>query len=432
MLRHFLRLYGPLFVIVVVGLIVALFFVAPPPPKHITIAGGAAGGAYAATANAWAAALAKEKVKADVLETAGSVDNLRLLMEGKAQIGIVQTGVAGQAGAHDVASLGAIFYEPLWVFHRANVPVNDLGDLKGRKVAVGPEGSGVRVLSTALLAEAGLQASGFTASALSGAAAATALQKGEIDAAMIVSGASPPWLASLAGDPSIRLLSMHRANALNRLHPFLDTVTVYEGVLDVARNVPDHDATLISPSAQIVVRQDLHPAIQALLLDIAADTHHAGTSLAPPGRFPAKELVDVPLSAEAARYYKDGPSFLRRLFPFAVANFLERAWILAIPLLTLLFPIIRAAPPIYRWSIRRRIYVWYRDLRALEASSRAATTDEERAVVRNRLEELQAETGKVEVPLSYTDDLYRLRLHIAFVSDLLIDPHAAVGKHVVA
>ena len=418
-MRNFARLYGPLVAVVLIAISVALFFVDPAPPKHVVIAGGAAGGAYALTGQAYADALAAQGVKATVLDTAGSVDNLGLLKDGKADIAIVQTGIATDLQADGLVSLGAVFYEPLWVFHQTRVEVNDLRDLAGLRVAVGAEGAGVRVLAGQLLAEAGVMNKAYAPLPLAGERAAEALLAGEIDVALAVSGAAAPWVAKLAASPSVALMSMRRAPAFSRRHPYLGRVTLFEGVLDPAANIPKADVQLIAPTAQIAVREALHPAIQALLIDAAYDTHGEGTIFAEPGHFPTKELVDLPLSAEAKRYYKNGPSFLRRIFSFALANFLERAWILLIPLVTLLIPIVRAAPPIYRWSIRRKIYVWYRDLRGLEAEGRAAETPEERDSVRERLAALQAEAGKVEVPLSYTDDLYRLRLHVDFVKGLI-------------
>ena len=316
-------------------------------------------------------------------------------------------------------SLGAVFYEPLWVFHRADVNIGDLRDFSGLRVAVGGEGSGVRALANTLLAETGVKPAAFKPLSLSGSRAAAAVLAGDIDVMFAVSGASAPWIKQLAAHPSVTLMSIRRAEGWNRRHPYLGRVILFEGSLDPAGNVPSQDVQLIAPTAQIVVRGALHPAIQSLLIEAAYDLHGRGTVFAKPGQFPTKTLVDLPLSAEAKRYYTKGPSFLRRVFSFGVANFLERAWILLIPLLTLLIPVVRAAPPIYRWSIRRKIYVWYRDLRGLEAEGRAATTPEQRQAVRDGLAALQAETGKVEVPLSYTDDLYRLRSHIEFVVALV-------------
>jgi hypothetical protein len=235
-------------------------------------------------------------------------------------------------------------------------------------------------------------------------------------------------MSRLVGDPAIELLSMKEAHALARRHPYLDEVTLYRGVLDLASILPKEDVMLIAPAAQIVVREDLHPAIQSLLIEAALAAHGGGSLLSDPGKFPTPQLSDIGISDEAKRYYESGPSFLRRIFPYSVANFLERAWVLVIPLVTLIIPLVRAAPPLYRWRIRRKIYVWYNDLRELEADGRNAQTAEERTEVRAKLADLQEETGKVEVPVSYTDDLYRLRAHIRFVAEL-VDKLSAQERH---
>jgi TRAP transporter TAXI family solute receptor len=419
-MKDFFRLYWAPIAIVVLGIAVALLFVAPAPPKKVKIAGGAEGGAYAAAAVKYADALRLQNIEVEVLTTAGSVDNLAQLKNKQADIGIIQTGLAADLGSTGVRSLGAVFYEPLWVFYRAGVKMDELQDVAGKRVAIGPEGSGVRVLSKLLLDEAGVAADKFTAIPLAGQAAATALKAGEIDAALIVSGAATTgFVADLIGDPNIRLMSMSEANAFSRRHPYLGKVTLYRGVIDLAKILPKDDVLLVAPAAQIAVREDLHPAIQSLLIEAGLNLYGGASVLSDPGRFPTPSISDIPLSDEADRYYRKGPTFLRSMFPFSVANFLERAWVLAIPLITLLIPLVRAAPPLYRWRIRSRIYVWYRDLRALELQGRSATTPEQRTDVRAKLAAMQVDTASVQVPLSYNDDLFRLRSHIRFVADLV-------------
>ena len=427
-MKQFLRFYGAPIIIVVIGLVVAFFFMAPAPPKKVTIAGGASGGAYAATAEGYAKALREQGVEVEVQTTNGSVDNLTRIKARQADIAIVQTGLAADVGSEGARSLGAVFYEPLWVFARAGRQAEQLQDLSGLRVAIGPEGSGVRVLATLLLTEAGVAEGSYTAVPLAGQAAAEALQKGEVDAAMVVSGPTTAWIAGLISDRNVQLMSMREAHALARRHPYLDEVPLYRGVIDLAAILPKEDVMLIAPAAQIVVRDDLHPAIQSLLIETAFRDSSAGSLLADPGRFPTPILSDIEVSDEAERYYKNGPGFLRRIFPYSVANFFERAWVLVIPLVTLIIPLVRAAPPLYRWRIRRKIYVWYNDLRALEAAGRVADTAEERMEVRAKLADLQAETGNVEVPVSYTDDLYRLRAHIRFVAEL-IDKLSSQERH---
>jgi TRAP transporter TAXI family solute receptor len=418
-LKDFFRLYWAPTAIVILAIIVAFLFMAPAPPKKVKIAAGAQGGAYAAAAVALADVLRKQGIEVEVMTTAGSVDNLDRLKTKEADIGIVQTGLAAERGANGVQTIGAVFYEPLWVFHRKSVPLEELQDIAGKRTAIGPEGSGLRVLSTLLLGEVGVTTDKFTALPLAGQASADALKKGEIDVALIVSGPTAPFIADLIADPDIELMSMKEAHALARRHPYLDEVTLYRGVVDLAKILPKDDIVLIAPAAQIAVREDLHSAIQALLIEAAFSLNSGATMLSDPGRFPTPNLTDIRLSDEADRYYRKGPTFLRSIFPYGVANFLERAWVLAIPLITLLIPLVRAAPPLYRWRIRRKIYIWYRDLRDLEHQGRSAKTPEERAVVRDKLATMQDGTANVQVPLSYNDDLFRLRSHIRFVAGLI-------------
>ncbi|MEZ5937858.1 MAG: TAXI family TRAP transporter solute-binding subunit [Hyphomonadaceae bacterium] len=418
-MKDILKIAVPSVLLALAGLLAAFWLMGPPVPKQVTIAGGSLGGVYAQTAERLSTAMGERKINAEVLTTAGSVDNIRRLQSGEAQIGIVQTGLAGDIDTEGLQSLGAIFFEPLWVFHRSDAPMSDLRDLRGLKVAVGAEGSGTRVLVDLLMQEAGVAAGDFTPADLSGVAAASAVKSGEVDAALIVSSPEADWILDLLADPSVELMSMDRAPALARRHTYLDSVTLYAGVLDPARGLPAGDVTLTAPSAEIVVSDALHPALQSLLMDIAFRDFSGGTLLSDPEAFPTRDLADIPLSEEAQRYYKNGPTFLRRVFNYDVANFLERAWVIAIPLLTLAYPLAKAGPPLYRWRTRRKIYVWYEDLRALEGEGRAAESPEQRAAVRGKLAELQAETGRVEVPLSYTDDLYRLRAHIRFVAELI-------------
>ncbi|MEO1407581.1 MAG: TAXI family TRAP transporter solute-binding subunit, partial [Pseudomonadota bacterium] len=316
-------------------------------------------------------------------------------------------------------ALGGLFLEPLWVFANTNIDVEGFGDLKTARMAIGEPGSGTRALAIQMRAEWGTDWGPDSNLALSGTAARDALLAGDIDAATYVSSVDSPVIRELLQRDDVRLIPFPQAAALSRRSPALAETVLLRGVLDIGGNLPVTDVPLIAPVAQIVTRRDTHPAIQAILLDSANAIHSEGSLLTTAGTFPDGTLTDLPLSREAFRWFERGPSTLRRWFSFGTANFLERAWVLAIPLITLLIPMVRVAPPIYRWRVRRRIYVWYSDLRDLETRGRSATGDEDRRTILAQLDKLQEEVGNVDVPLSYTDDLYRLRNHIEFVEGLI-------------
>lgn len=417
--KDFLKVYWPLALLAIGGVVVTLMLMKPAPPDSIRFAAGSPGGAYYAFAERYQRLLGEEGVEVEIIATAGSVENLRLLTVDDADIALVQGGLATRGDAEVLSSLGGLFYEPLWVFARTDSEITAFDTLRDKRVAIGAEGSGTRMLAQQMQSEFGGAWQPGAMMELSGTSAAKALTSGEIDAAAFSASIDAPYIQELLRAQDVRLLPFDRAAALSRRTQALADVTLLRGVVDVGEDLPTTDIPLVASVAQLGVRNDLHPALQTLLVDTAFAIHSDGSLFNEPGTFPDGAATDLPLSRQADRYYRSGPSALRRYFSFGVANFLDRAWILAIPLLTLLFPLVRVAPPIYRWRVRRKIYVWYEDLRDLETRGRRAESASEREDIARELESLQADIGGLEVPLSYTDDLYRLRSHVEFVKQLV-------------
>ena len=418
--RDFWKIYGALIIVALIGFIWALSAMDPAPPKSIRFAAGAPGGAYHAYAERYQRLLEEQGIDVELVETQGSIDNLRMLEAGEADVAIVQGGLATSRDAELLRSAGGIFEEPFWVFVRAGHPAQSIGDLREARLSIGAEGSGTRALAQSLQQQYGGVWPEAARQSLGSTDSQAALFAGEIDAAAFAAAPGAAYIQALLRSEEVRLLPFQRADALARREESLSSVTLIRGVVDVGADIPAADVPLVAAIAQLTVRKDIHPAIEAVLLDTAMLIHSEPSLFNKGGQFPNMTNVDLPVSKQVARYYQDGPSFLRRYFPFSVANFLDRAWVLAIPLLTLAFPLVRAAPPIYRWRVRRKIYVWYKDLRELEAEGRALPKGAARLGVEKQLERLQVEVGKLEVPLSYTDDLYRLRSHIEFVKQLLV------------
>src|SRR3990167_9586002 len=369
--REMWRIYGPVIAIAAAGFIVALFLMDPAPPKIVRFAAGAPGGAYHEYAERYQRLLAEQGVTVELVDTAGSVENLRLLEEDFVDAALVQGGLTGVGEEKTLRSLGGLFDEPFWVFVREDLAAADFGDLRTARLSIGPDGSGTRALATDLQAEYGGDWANSARLSFSTREAEVALKEGEIDAAAFAAAPDAAYVQSLLRAPGIRLLPFERAQAIARRDDGLSSVVLLRGIADIGADIPARDVPLVAAVSQLTVRGDIHPAIEAVLLDAATAIHSEPSLFSEAGHFPNVENTDLPVSRQTARFYRDGPSFLRRYFPFSVANFLDRAWVLAIPLLTLAFPLVRAAPPIYRWRVRRRIYIWYKDLRALEEIGRA-------------------------------------------------------------
>lgn len=416
-MRDALKVYGPLAAIALIMLIIAMRMVAPPPPKSITFAAGGIDGQYYAIASQYKQHLSAHGIDVEVLETAGTVDNYALLAAGEADVALLQGGLAGEAERESTLSLGGVLAEPFWIFVAATSEVTNFGDLQNARIAAGSAGSGTRALTTQLQADWG--GNWQAPVALSGTAAVNALLAGDVDAAVFAASVDASYIRKLLGDERARLVPVRRAEGLSMRYPALAPATLYEGVVDLNTNRPNTDKQLIAAIAQLGVSEDLHPAIQAVLLEAAEPIHGGGSILTRAGTFPDPIKVDLPLSDEARRFYRNGPTFLRRYFSFGWANFLERAWIFLIPLITLMIPLVQLAPPVYRWRIRRKIYIWYNDLHELERRGIGAETSGVRDTVLDEIRTLQMEVGQVEVPVSYNDELYHLRSHINFVEALI-------------
>jgi hypothetical protein len=243
---------------------------------------------------------------------------------------------------------------------------------------------------------------------------------GELDLAVMVSAWESPLVQQLLADKSIDITPWARADAQVALRPYLNKLVLPRGVIDLASDRPPKDVPLIAPEASLVVREDLHPAIQYLLLETASEAHGAPGIFNKAGQFPAAEPVDLPLSEVARHYYRSGPPFLQRYLPFWLAAFTAQLLVLLIPVVGVLYPVFRLLPAVYGWGMRRRIFRLYRDLKFLDAELDALpSTGEPIENLSSRLETLERRATKLRVPIAFTYMLYTLKHHIGLVRERL-------------
>ena len=413
-----------IFLIVGIGFVVAFQFVEPAPPKRIVITTGGEAGAYYQFAQRYAAILAKNGITLEVKSSAGSLENLDRLKADQAQVGFVQGGVVPPKEDPDaeddsgLLSLGSLFYEPVWVFYRGERDLTRLTDLRGKRIAIGQEGSGVRQLAQQLLAANEIEA-GDHLVPLSGLSAAEELQQGRIDAAFIIASESAPVVQVLLRSPGIRLMSFAQSGAYQRRFPFLTKLTFPQGVADLVRDFPPNDIKVLAPTANLIVRHDLHPALQSLLLQAASEVHGKSGFFQDQGEFPSYKDQMLPLSPDAARYFKSGPSFLQRYLPFWLAVLVDRLIVLLLPVVALLIPLLKVAPAIYTWRVRSKVFRCYGELKFLEDDLKNHFDRARLAEYRSRLDALEDEAVQLHVPLGFTDLVYTLREHVNLVRGIL-------------
>jgi TRAP transporter TAXI family solute receptor len=420
-LRDLLVTSAPIILVTLAAIWAAYWFVRPAPPDTITITSGPKGSTFLLTAEKYRKILARNGVKLKVLTSDGSLDNLRKLNDPKSRVdvGFVQGGVSTGMNLDRLVSLGSMFHVPLVLFYHTDAPVTLISELSGKRLAIGPQGSGTRVLSLILLKANGIEPGGPTELLdLGGDEAAQALVDGRVEATFLMGdSATPAVMRKLNWTPGIRMLDFVQADAYARRYPYLVKLDLPMGVFDFGKNIPTQDVHLISPTAELVARDTLHPALSDLLIEAAREVHGRSTLMQRAGEFPAPLEHEFRISPDAKRYYSSGKSFLYRSLPFWLASLADRALVVIVPIVVLLIPGLKLVPALYSWRVRSRIYRWYGALISLERSMLAHTSPEERAQLFKQLDDIEAEVNKMKMPLAYAEQFYVLRDHIKFVGD---------------
>jgi TRAP-type uncharacterized transport system substrate-binding protein len=425
-LRDLLATAGPLFVLAAVLLVVAYWLLEPAPPRHLVMATGSERGAYAEFGTRYASLLAREGITVELRHTQGSVENLALLRDPDSGVDVafVQGGVETPKDNDDsinegLVSLGSLFYEPVWLFYREesarrllkSSTLTRVSQLKGWRVNGDTEGSGVRAMVNQLLEVNAVDPRSLTLLGESTTPAVVSFLEGRTDAIVFVSAPESLMVQMLLRTPGVKLFDFAQAEAYSRRFVFLNAVTLPRGTVDLASDQPPLDVRLVAPTAMMVAREGLHPALVQLLVQSAAQIHGGAGWFYRKGDFPNTRSVSLPISAEAARFYRDGLPWLQRYMPFWMANLVGRMWVVLLSIIAVLIPLSRIVPPLYQFRVRSRVFRWYGQLRALEESVGRRPSDE----LQHELDEIERKVGLVRVPLSYADELYSLRSHIAMV-----------------
>ena len=412
----------PVLLLVVGAFWLASHYVRPAPPDAFVMATGTEGGAYHLFGERYRDILARDGVRVELRPSAGSVQNLKWLTDPSSDVeaAFMQAGVASNANIDGLESLGGIYYEPLWIFYRGARDLGLLNDLVGKRLAIGPEGSGTRALALQLMHAVGADSASTVFEPLGGDAAIEALQKRAVDALFVVASPEAPIVQRLVDTEGIRLLSLSNAEAFARRFPYLSVLKLPHGVFDLAKKRPARDVTVLAATASIVAREQLHPALAFLLLNAATEVHAASGILHRYREFPAARETEFPLSDEAQRYFKTGQPFLRRYLPYWLANLVERTLVMLLPLVAVLVPAMRILPGLWQWRVKSRVFRWYGEIKFLEAELLSDPRAERIPQMLARLDEIEQGVDRTPVPRNYSDYAYNLRTHIEVVRNRIL------------
>ena len=426
--RVLLTTVAPLVLLGGALLLLAYLWLQPAPPKRVVLATGVEQGAYSEFGKRYAAALAKHGIQVELRTTQGAADNLALLRDPASGVDlafvqggadIARSGSEADPRDADLQSLGSMFYEPVWLFYRTQSAQNlvkaprldRLAQLAGWRVNIGAPGSGVPNLALRLLDANRIDPATITLQQLPQTPAVVELLEGKLDAIVLASAPESLMVQMLLQTPGVQLFDFAQADAYTRRFGFLSAVNLPRGVVDLAGDLPPADVRMVAPTASLVARERLHPALAQLFVQAAQQVHGEAGWFQRKGDFPNARDGERELHAEAQRFYRSGVPWLQRYLPFWLANLIDRMWLALLSIVAVLIPLSRVVPPLVEMRIRSRVFRWYGRLRAIEG----ATGTRPAAELLTELDDIETKVAQIQVPLSYTDELYALKSHIQFV-----------------
>ena len=417
---------GPILLVSAAAIWLALHFVRPAPPRTLTMSGGPKGSSFETYAVRYRSILAENGIDLRIIPSAGSLQNLDRLSDPHShvdialvQAGITETGTSKQGvNTENLVSLGSMFYQPLTIFYRGRRRISRLSQLEGKRIAIGKEGSGTRLLAEALLAGNGIGPQGTTRLLdLEGEAARRALLDGRVDAIFLTGDSAPPaTIRAMLHTRGVLMFDFPQADAYTRRFRYLHKLEIPAGAFDLGANLPTRPLNLLAPAVELIAHSDLHPAICDLLIEAAQEVHGRPNVLQYAHEFPSTFTYTFPLDPEAERYYKSGnKGFAYRYLPFWLASLVSRIAVVLVPIIVILIPGLRYLPQLYTWRVNSRIHRRYGELMALERESLERLTPERRTALLERLDEIERAVIRRKIPGSHAEQLYQLREHIRFV-----------------
>lgn len=418
-------------VVAVIGVAsLALIYFIPAPPSKVVMATAFKGASFEYYGRQYREIFARSHVELDLRETAGAVENLKLLQDPNAgvQIAFVTGGLSDSKHAPGVLSLGTVYDQPFWIFYPANQQLDQLSQLKGKRIAVGPEGSATRHMAEQVLGKGGVNSETASLLPFAGEAADQALKDGQVDAVWIIGVPEATAVQSFLRNSSVRPLNFPMSEAFTRIFPDLTRMTLPQGTIDIERVIPSSDVQLIGTKSKVLIRSDLHPEIVQLLLQTMKEVHSGADLFHRNSEYPNGSDSEYTVAPTALDFYKNGPSLMQRHLPLWVSIHVQRAIALLLTGIAIGLPLLHFLPQSYNWMIRRRLFYWYAELRALEASFESVTSHKQLIDKQAEIERIEGDLSKIHFPLTFSDQVYNLRHHIDLVRRKIASRLGAFGR----
>ena len=388
------------------------------PPTRAVIAAGSPQGSYARLAQRYAQKLEAIGMAVDVVYSGSENSELQglLLPASEASIGFAQGMFA--KSTLELQALAVIDREPVWVFSRLNGP-GSIRQAAGSRIAAGPDNSPSLAATQLLLVHADVRPADVLFLPQTGLAAGQALLNGEVDIVVATAGDNAPLIQMLTRQSSVQILGIEQAGALTAKQSVLQPLLLPEGSLELGDNLPPRDVTMASLQTHLLVKPNVHPALQRALINAATEIHVEPTFLQHHGEFPTFSSSDFALSPVAKAYSQGNRPALEALLPYRTAQWAELFLFGIIPIAGLTLFVLAWIPRLFDWRVNSALHHFYGDLKFLESEMESVATSNpmQLRLLIERLDAIEQRVVKMDLPDAYSDRWYTLREHLSAAQD---------------
>jgi TRAP-type uncharacterized transport system substrate-binding protein len=410
--RRWTLIYLPLLLLMGAALVAVLWLWKPLPPVRVVIGTGPGQSSYLELARNYADRLEHMGIQTEIVTHERPQDALEQLASGGHRIDVTFAQGLYAPQHPQLRALSVVGHEIVWVFARSEIL--SLAELRGARIAASVEGSSNRLATGLLLQHAGLAPGAVQLSPEVGDAAIEALAAGRVDAVVHVATGESRTAATLARLDGVHLLGIERAGQLATVEPRLRALVMPQGSIELRADLPATDLPTVVTQTHLVVRPDLHPALQRALLDVAGELHVMAGFLEGQGMYPTTVGSNFPVSPVATRAQRSGRPWMETLLPYRTAQWAELVLFAILPVVIAGTLLLMRAPRYIDWRVDNALMACYGELKFLEEDlARAAPADADalRTVAR-RLEELATQVDAMELPDRYAHRWYTLREHL--------------------
>ena len=368
--------------------------------------------------------LARDGVRLNVIETRGSVENVRLLLEADSPtagfvdaVGAIEIAEVEPSGDADedpetaeepldrLTSLGAIYLQPIWFFVLTSTELGGVEEMHNARLGVGPEGSTSRLMADLFRrnlqddVDVELVEIGGDDEIAEVDEILDALRSERVEVFIAVGQPQTRIVDQLLRTPDVRAAEVRRAEAYALHFPYLVPIRLPAGGYDLGDNIPSEDVRTLAASTEVVVAELFPPPLADLLLQATSEIHGDASLFTDRDAFPNPDMISIDLNSSAARYYESGPPLLRKILPFQLATWLDRFFMVVVAFGSVAIAVFSIVPRLVEMHLDRQLQAAYRRMEEIEKRSVAGGDND---ALLAELDDLDRSTAETRIYLRST------------------------------